>query len=150
MQEEHRNIYQTARKSAGMTQEKAAEKLGISVESIRAYETGVRVPPEEVVELMILCYDSQLLAVQHIRASAQLARNIIPDIKLYSVLEASAQLTNRIWAFADKHQDRRLMQIAEDNVIDSVERPEFDAIMTDLAEIVEAAMAVRYAHGAEA
>lgn len=40
---------------------------------------------------------------------------------------------------------RRLMQMAEDNVIDSAERPEFDAIMEDLQGIVEAAMAVRYA-----
>ena len=62
-----------------------------------------------------------------------------------SVLEASAKLTNRIYAFADSHADRRLMQMAEDNVIDSAERPEFDAIMEDLQGIVEAAMAVRYA-----
>ena len=40
---------------------------------------------------------------------------------------------------------RTLMQMAEDNVIDSAERPEFDAIMEDLQGIVEAAMAVRYA-----
>ncbi|MFR6181123.1 MAG: hypothetical protein ACLUKH_21590 [Flavonifractor plautii] len=52
--------------------------------------------------------------------------------------------TNRIYAFADSHADRRLMQMAEDNVIDSAERPEFDAIMEDL-QGTEAAMAVRYA-----
>ena len=61
------------------------------------------------------------------------------------MLEASAKLTNRIYAFADRHADRRLMQMAEDNVIDAAERPEFDAIMEDLQGIVEAAMAVRYA-----
>ena len=104
MPEEYRNIYKICRKSAGFTQEAAAERLGISVESLRAYETGQRVPPDEVVETM-----------------------------------------SDLYAFADSHADRRLMQMAEDNVIDSAERPEFDAIMEDLQGIVEAAMAVRYA-----
>ena len=52
MPEEYRNIYKICRKSAGFTQEAAAERLGISVESLRAYETGQRVPPDEVVETM--------------------------------------------------------------------------------------------------
>lgn len=45
MPAEYRNIYKTARRAAGMTQEAAAERLGISVESVRAYETGQRIPP---------------------------------------------------------------------------------------------------------
>lgn len=35
MPEEYRNIYKICRKSAGFTQEAAAERLGISVESLR-------------------------------------------------------------------------------------------------------------------
>lgn len=144
-----RNIYKNARQSAGLTQERAAEMLGTSVESIRAYETGGRVPPSEMVELMVICYNAQFLAYQHIRASANMARSIIPDIKESTLLEASARLTNRIYAFADNHLDRRLMQIAEDNCISAAERQEFDAIAQDLAEIVEAALALRYAQGNE-
>ena len=34
------NIYQMARLAAGLTQEKAAELLDASVESVKAYETG--------------------------------------------------------------------------------------------------------------
>ena len=37
------------------------------------------------------------------------------------------------------------MLIAEDNVIDANERPEFDAILEDLQEIVSAALALRCA-----
>lgn len=37
MPEESMNIYKTARRAAGITQEAAAEQLGISVESVRAY-----------------------------------------------------------------------------------------------------------------
>lgn len=45
MQADCRNIYQAARKVAGLTQEKAAEMIGISVRSLADYETGVRHRP---------------------------------------------------------------------------------------------------------
>ena len=70
---------------------------------------------------------------------------MVPDIQPKSVLEASAKLTNRIFDFAASHADRRLLRIAEDNVIDDGERAEFDAIMEDLQEIVEAALELRCA-----
>ena len=149
MPEGYRNIYKVAREARGLTQEAAAEKLGISDSSIRAYETGQRVPPNEIVDLMVIAYDSQLLGIQHLRASAEMARSIVPDVRACSVLEASAKLINRIYDFADSHSDRRLMRIAEDNVIDQDERPEFDAILEDLQEIVEAALAVKCARQGE-
>ena len=143
MPEECRNIYKTSRKAAGLTQESAAERLGISVESLRAYEGGQRIPPNEVVELMVILYNAQHLAYQHLRETNAMYGRVVPEVPLCSVLEASARLTNRIYAFADSHADRRLMRMAEDNVIDPVERPEFDAILEELQEIVEAALALR-------
>ena len=149
MPEECRNIYKTCRKAAGFTQEAAAERLGISVESLRAYESGQRIPPNEVVELMVILYNAQHLAYQHLRETNAMYGRVVPEVPQCSVLEASARLTNRIYAFADSHADRRLMRMAEDNVIDPVERPEFDAILEELQEIVEAALALRCAKEAE-
>ena len=146
MPEECRNIYKTCRKAAGFTQEAAAERLGISVESLRAYESGQRIPPNEVVELMVILYNAQHLAYQHLRETNAMYGRVVPEVPQCSVLEASARLTNRIYAFADSHADRRL---AEDNVIDPVERPEFDAILEELQEIVEAALALRCAKDTE-
>lgn len=145
MPQDKRNIYKIAREARGLTQEAAAEKLGISDSSIRAYETGQRVPPNEVVELMAICYDAQHLAFQHLRETNSMYGSIVPAVPDCSVLEASAKLINRIYEFADSHSDRRLMRIAEDNVIDQDERSEFDAILEDLQEIVEAALAVKCA-----
>ena len=145
MPEEYRNIYKSARKAKGYTQESAAERLGISVESLRAYETGQRVPPTEVVELMVICYDAQYLGYQHLRETNSMYARVVPEVPQAGVLEASARLTNRIYAFADSHADRRLMRIAEDNVIDGNERAEFDDILEDLQEIVSAALALRCA-----
>lgn len=149
MPEEYRNIYKTSRKAAGLTQESAAERLGISVESLRAYEGGQRIPPNEVVELMVILYNAQHLAYQHLRETNAMYGRVVPEVPLCSVLEASARLTNRIYAFADSHADRRLMRMAEDNVINPVERPEFDAILEELQEIVEAALALRCAKDTE-
>lgn len=145
MPQDKRNIYKIAREARGLTQEAAAEKLGISDSSIRAYETGQRVPPNEVVELMAICYDAQHLAFQHLRETNSMYGSIVPAVPDCSVLEASAKLINRIYDFADSHSDRRLMRIAEDNVIDQDERPEFNSILEDLQEIVEAALAVKCA-----
>ena len=149
MPEECRNIYKTCRKAAGFTQEAAAERLGISVESLRAYESGQRIPPNEVVELMVILYNAQHLAYQHLRETNAMYGRVVPEVPLCPVLEASARLTNRIYAFADSHADRRLMRMAEDNVINPVERPEFDAILEELQEIVEAALALRCAKDTE-
>ena len=149
MPEEYRNIYKTSRKAAGLTQESAAERLGISVESLRAYEGGQRIPPNEVVELMVILYNAQHLACKHLRETNAMYGRVVPEVPQCSVLEASARLTNRIYAFADSHADRRLMRMAEDNVIDPVERPEFDAILEELQEIVEAALALRCAKDTE-
>ena len=150
MPEEYRNIYKSARKARGYTQESAAERLGISVESLRAYETGQRVPPTEVVELMVICYDAQYLGYQHLRETNAMYGRVVLEVPQVGVLEASARLTNRIYAFADSHADRRLMRITEDNVIDGTERGEFDAILEDLQEIVAAALALRYAQSEQA
>ena len=145
MPEEYRNIYKTCRKAAGFTQEAAAERLGISVESLRAYETGQRVPPNEVVELMVILYNAQHLAYQHLRETNALYSSVVPEVEPKTVLEATAKLTNRIFAFAESHADRRLLRIAEDNVIAPAERAEFDSIMEDLQDIVEAALELRCA-----
>ena len=45
----------------------------------------------------------------------------------------------------DAHRDRELLRIGKDGIIDDQERPIFDAIVEELGDLVEAAMAVRYA-----
>ena len=41
-----RNIYQTARELKGLTQETAAERIGVSVDTMGAYEQDRRRPPD--------------------------------------------------------------------------------------------------------
>lgn len=148
MPEECRNIYKAARRAAGFTQEAAAEKLSISVESIRAYETGQRIPSNEVVELMVICYNAQYLAYQHLHETNVLAAKIVPQLEERTLMEAAVRIYNRLNRFAERHSVERLMEIAEDGQIDDEERKVFDEIMEDLRELLKSGMELEaFCHG---
>ena len=142
MPEECRNIYKACRKTARLTQEAAAERLGISVESLRAYETGQRVPPDEVVADMSDQYNSLHLIVQHVREKNAMYGRVVPDVPQIGALEASAKMRNRLDSFTERRGARRLMLITEDNVIDDSERPEFDEIVDELVEMFALVLAL--------
>lgn len=142
MPEEYRNIYKRARRAKGYTQESAAERLGISVESLRAYETGQRVPPDEVVADMSNLYNTLHLIVQHVREKNAMYGRVVPDVPQIGALEASAKLRNRLDSFTERRGARRLMLITEDNVIDDSERPEFDEILDELVEMFALVLAL--------
>lgn len=140
MQEEYRNIYKTARKSAGLTQEAAAERLAVSVESLRAYETGLRVPPNDVVVQMVICYNTQHLAYQHLHETNALAARIVPPLEERSLLEVAVRIYNRMERLARTHKLEQLLSMAEDGRIDEDEQPAFDGIVAELRELIQGGM----------
>lgn len=144
MQNGSSNIYQTARKAAGLTQEAAAERLALSVESLRAYETGQRLPGNDIVARMCAVYDTQFLGVQHLQLSAALLPVCIQEARPERLELATIKLVNRIIAFSNRHRNDQLLAIAEDGLIDEEERPQFLAIAAELDEIIRAALALRY------
>lgn len=139
-----RNIYLTARLASGLTQERAAERIPVSVRSLADYESGVRRPSAETVVRMSDIYDARYLAYQHLRETSDLASRLIPDVGKTELPEATLQLLEAIYDFADAHFDRRLIAIARDGKIDESERAEFDRIAVRLEDIVRCALAVNY------
>lgn len=140
-------IYQAARVQKGITQERAADAIPCSVRSLGEYEAGARVPPGEVVVRMAEIYDAQYLCYQHLRQSSEIARRLIPDVSSCKLPEAVLRLIDQIYDFADAKEDRRLIAIAKDGIIDERERPDFERIVSKLNEIVQAALAVSYNKG---
>ena len=140
MSEEYRNIYKIARRTAGFTQEAAAERLGISVESVRAYEIGQRIPPNDIVNAMVSCYGTQHLAVQHLQENNVLFGQVIPQLEERSVLQVTVRIYNRLRRFQKDNRLDRLLAIAEDGIIDDQERPEFEAIIADLRQIIQSGL----------
>lgn len=149
MQESCRNIYQAARKVAGFTQERAAEMMGVSQRSLADYELGMRLPPNDVVELMVMVYNSQLLAIQHLRNTSRFSRALLPDIQLMALPEAVLTLVDAIYDFADDRLDRELIDIARDGMISEEERPRFDRVVEKIRVITAAAMALTMAQQKE-
>ena len=143
---EYLNPYQKARKTTCLTQEQAAERLGLSAESLKQYELGKRVPSNAVVWQMVQIYDTSWLALEHLRDTSE-ALGVLPEVTVQSLPTAAIQLINRVLDFADRHRDRQLLRIAEDGVIDETERPEFDDIVRDLDGIVGAALQVKFTPG---
>ena len=134
--------YQTARVSAGLTQEAAAELLGLACRTLADYEAGRTIPQPETVCAMVERYDAPLLGVRHACMLFPFLERYLPAGEPARLPEAVMRLVNLIYCFAKHDRDRTLMQIAEDGVIDSRERPEFDAIMEELSEIIRAALLV--------
>ena len=135
------NIYQRGRKTTLLTQEEAAERLGISPETLKRYEGGRLTPPDETVALMCEVYGARWLALEHAKATDRLG--ILPELESKPLPMATISLTNRLRDAADRLAG--LLRIAEDGVIDDTERPEFDSIVQDLRETIAAAYQVIYA-----
>ena len=140
MPEDYSNIYKIARRAAGFTQESAAEQLEISVDSVRAYETYQRTPPNEIVERMVICFHAPQLAYQHLHETTGLVSRIIPQLEQRSILEVAIRIYNRMRNFSQDSCLERLMAIAEDGRIDDTERPEFDEIIAELRSIIQSGL----------
>lgn len=129
----YKNIYQTARELKGLTQEAAAERLDISVDSLGAYEQDRRRPPDSTVLRMAQLYDFPYLCYQHI-ASGELG-SVLPEVTPKSLEQATMRLVRLIGKFAKSGRLDQLLEINEDGQITAEERPLHDAIMDELREI---------------
>lgn len=139
------NIYQRCRQRLGLSQEVWAERLDISVDSIRHYEMGDRIPSNAMVLRMINESGYEALAMQHLYGTSH-ALDVLPSVEPDTPLpQAAIRLINRVLSFADKHRDRQLLTIAEDGVVTDDERPLYNDILDELQDIISAAYQVRYA-----
>ena len=140
------NIYRTCRVRTRLSQEAWAEKLGVSVESVKRYELDKSVPSNRTVVAMINESGYEALAIQHMILTSQ-SLDVLPGVETDVPLsEAVIQLINLVYAFADDHRDRQLLRIAEDGIISEDERPLYNTILEKLQEIISAAYRVRYAN----
>lgn len=139
---ESRNIYQNAREKKGVTQEKAAELIEISVESIRAYEGGRRIPPDDIVLRMSDVYGVPYLAYQHLKTAA-VGRQLLPDIQLKGLSEAALSAIKELDDCMRCRED--LIDIACDGKVTPDEMPRYQQIVKEFEESAGAGMALKFA-----
>lgn len=79
MDKEGNNYYQTCRMCAGLTQNDAAERHGVSVSLLAKIETDQRVPSDDLVNKMAEVYKAPLLAWWHLKHHNPLG-HFLPDV----------------------------------------------------------------------
>lgn len=139
------NIYRMCRAKTRLSQEAWAEKLGVSVESVKRYELDKAVPSNRTVVAMINESGYEALAVQHLIRTSQ-SLDVLPGVMTDVPLpQAAIRLINTVLAFADNHRGRQLLRISEDGIVTDEERPLYNEILDELQSLISAAYQVRYA-----
>lgn len=142
MQAHCENIYKIARKSAGLTQIQAAEAINVSVRSLADYETGVTIPPDDVVCRMIEAYRAPWLGYEHLKYSTAVGQKYLPDIKFSDLARAVLRFQKEVKDL--ESVDRTLIEIACDGEVDETEKPKWREVTKEVEDVVSAALAILF------
>lgn len=141
--QQYQNIYKSARELKGLSQETAAEQIGVSVESLGAYEQDRRRPPDSTVLRMAQVYDFPYLCYQHIQSSDMGA--VLPEVRRKPIEQATLRIVRLVSQLAQNGRLDQLMEITEDGIITADERPLHDEIMSELRQLVQSVLELDYA-----
>lgn len=149
MKEDCGNIYRNARRTAGLTQERWAECLGLAPETIRQYESGIIMPSDEVVTAMSEVSGQHILCYWHLVRKSRIAANILPELEEQKCLpEAVLSLLIMIDDFREDGLVR-LTRIAADGKVSRDEAEDYDEALRQIRELVRRAYACGYAEKGE-
>ena len=139
------NIYRNARITAGLTQERWAEYLGISADSVRKYESGEMMPAEDILLMMADISGLKILPYWHLSQKSRIAGEILPTLEEPPALpQAVLALLISIEDFQDRGL-RDLVRIASDGKISDDEIIPYGRALEQLNDMVRNAYAVGYA-----
>ena len=144
MQSDYRNIYQDARRTAGLTQERWAELLGISVDAVRQYETDRILPSDEVVLRMAEAAGQQIICYWHLIHKSRVAASLLPELDRKRLPEAVLSLLVAVQHFQDDGM-RELTRIAADGKISTEEQADYMTAMEQLQSVVREALHLQFA-----
>ena len=149
MQSDYRNIYQDARRTAGLTQERWAELLGISVDAVRQYEIDRILPSDEVVLRMAEAAGQQIICYWHLMHKSRVAAQLLPELDRKRLPEAVLSLLVAVRNFQDEGM-RELTRIAADGKISPEEQADYMTAMEQLQSVVREALHLQFAGEADA
>lgn len=141
----YETLYARYRKAAGMTQEYAAELLGVAPRTLQAWERGESTPPNIRVLAMCDIYTAPTLAIEHLRMTNIIAYDTLPAVRAVPVAQAVCSLLAQIRKLEEIHAGDRLLDIAADGKVDEIERADYDQLLIELEPVISAVLALRYA-----
>lgn len=142
-----RNIYQLARESAGITQERAAELIGLSVESIRSYESEKRVPADDTVIKMVDIYNANYLAYQHLKYKTQVGNRVLPEVEEMPLSEAALRMIHELNDCMNYQAS--IVEIAMDGKVDESEREDWLEVRQRCKSLCRAIFALQFSKEGE-
>lgn len=144
MQSDYRNIYQDARRTAGLTQERWAELLGISVDAVRQYETDRITPSDEVALRMAEAAGQQIICYWHLLHKSRVAAELLPDLDRKALPEAVLTLLVAVEQFKTAGLPL-LTRIAADGKISPDEQDDYKTAIEQLRGVIRAALGIEFA-----
>lgn len=145
MKRDSGNIYRNARQTAGLTQERWAEYLGISPEAVRQYEGGIIMPSDEVVLRMAEISGMHILAYWHLVRKSRIAAEILPELEDQKGLpEAVLGLLIQMDDFREDGM-ATLMRIAADGKVTDDETEDYLKALDQLREMLRCGYELGYA-----
>lgn len=142
-----RNIYQIAREGAGITQERAAELIGLSVESIRSYESEKRVPADDTVIKMVDIYNANYLAYQHLKYKTQVGNRVLPEVEEMPLSEAALRMIHELNDCMNYQAS--IVEIAMDGKVDESEREDWLEVRQRCKSLCRAIFALQFSKEGE-
>lgn len=135
MRSECENIYKLARKSAELTQEKAAELLNVSLRSLADYEGGKTIPPDDIVCSMAKVYKTDWLGYLHLKTS-ETGKRYLPDLHLVDLPRSVLYLQKQIHELQSLRD--KIVDIACDGSISVEELEQWNKISKNLTSMAGA------------
>ena len=138
-------MYLNARKTAGLTQERWAELLGLSVEAVSQYERGQILPSDDVVLRMAEAAGQQIICYWHLLHKSRVAGAVLPEIEKRPLPEAVLKLLVQVEEFRRSGLED-LKRIAADGKISGKDEiAAYGCALAQIRDLVEAAYELQYA-----
>jgi transcriptional regulator with XRE-family HTH domain len=138
-------IFKNARNTAGLTQERWAETLGVSVDAVQNYEYGRNFPTEETVLLMADISGYKILPYQYMSMKSRIGGEILPELdERVSLPKAVLRLMVVLKDLQDLWTPK-LMRMAADGKITEDEAAQFKGCMNQLTELTKCVYDLKYA-----
>lgn len=142
MKQNNTNIYQLGRNYAGLTQNQAAEKIGISRRALGGYETGETIPTSLTVKKMTEAYHAHWMGYMHLQENDDLGRAVLPKI-------AFDDLTMSVLKFQKEYGDIKdilhdMIDIACDGLIEDHEEKGWERVTNRIMELTTVCMNLLY------
>ncbi len=133
------NIYKTARNSTNLSQENAAEFIGVSKDTISNYETYKFTPDDVTVFKLAKLYNTSWLIWAHLLNCTEYGK-ILPEVKIEDIRGAWMEVESASEHFNDI--SRMAREIIKDGKITKDEQKDCDAIIFQAMKVASASLSL--------